>query len=97
MQFKELGWKDVISEGTVVCSHCEINICGWINIEFKINHEPKEDKYLLYCFGKDSLRRLQPEKYDSVEMAKSAAYRVYCNEMARIKKAVDYLVAEGNY
>ena len=89
MQFKELGWKDVISDGTVVCSHCEVNLCGWINIEFKINHEPKENK--------GSFRRLQPEKYGSVESAKNAAYRIYSNEMARIKKAVDYLVAEGNY
>ena len=93
MQFKELGWKDVISDGTVVCSHCEINLCGWINIEFKINHEPKEDKYCLYSFGKGSIRRLQLEKYDSVESAKNAAYRIYSNEMSRIKKAVDYLVA----
>lgn len=66
-------------------------------MEFKINHEPKEDKYLLYCFGKGSLRRLQPEKYDSVESAKNTAYRIYSNEMARIKKAVDYLVAEDIY
>ena len=97
MQFKELGWKDVVSDGVTVCSHCEINLCGVINMEFKINHEPKENKYYLYCFGRGSLRRLQPEKYDSVESAKSAAYRIYSNEMARIKKAVDYLVAEDCY
>lgn len=97
MQFKELGWKDVVSDGVTVCSHCEINLCGVINMEFKINHEPKENKYFLYCFGKGSLRRLQPEKYDSVESAKSAAYRIYSNEMARIKKAIDYLVAEDCY
>jgi len=35
---------------------------------------------------------LQPEKFDSVEIAKNAAYRIYSNEMVRIKKAVDYLV-----
>ena len=93
MQFKDLEWKDVVSDGVTVCSHCEINLCGWINMEFKINHEPKEDKYCLYSFGKGSIRRLQPEKYDSVELAKNAAYRIYSNEMARIKKAVDYLVA----
>ena len=95
MQFKDLEWKDVISDGVTVCSHCEINLCGWIKIEFKINHEPKEDKYLLYCFGKGSLRRLQPEKYDSVELAKNAVYRIYNNEMTRIKKAVDYLKYRG--
>lgn len=93
MQFKDLEWKDIISDSVVVCSHCEINLCGWIKIEFKINHEPKEDKYMLYSFGKGSLRRLRPEKYDSIESAKNAAYRIYSNEMAKIKKAVDYLAA----
>ena len=97
MQFKDLEWKDVVSDDVTVCSHCEINLCGWIKIEFKINHEPKEDKYFLYVFGKGSLRRLQPEKYDSVELAKNAAYRIYSNEIARIKKAVDYLVADDCY
>lgn len=97
MQFKDLEWKDIISDGITVCSHCEINLCGWIKIEFKINHEPKEDKYFLYVFGKGSLRRLQPEKYDSVELAKNAAYRIYSNDMTRIKKAVDYLVADDYY
>lgn len=97
MQFKELVWKDIISDGVLVCSTCEINLCGWIKIEFRINHEPKENKYLLYTFGKGSLRRLQPEKYDSVELAKNMAYRTYSNEMARIKKAIDYLVADDIY
>ena len=97
MQFKELEWKDIISDGVTVCSHCEINLCGVIKMEFRINHESKENKYYLYCFGKGSLRRLQPERYDSVELAKNAAYRIYGNEMARIKKAVDYLVADDCY
>ena len=93
MQFKNIEWKDVISGGVIVCSHCEVNLCGVIKMEFKINHEPNENKYLLYCFGKGSLRRLQPEKYDSIETAKNTAYRIYSNEMSRIKKAVDYLVS----
>ncbi len=93
MQFKELEWKDHISDDVIVCSHCEINLCGVIKIEFRINHEPKENKYYLYSFGKGSIRRLEPERYDSVESAKNAAYRIYSNEMSRIKKAVDYLVA----
>ncbi len=97
MQFKELEWKDVISDDVFACSCCEINLCGWIKIEFRINHESKENKYLLYAFGKGSLRRLQPEKYDSVELAKNATYRIYSNEMMRIKKSVDYLVAEDSY
>ena len=97
MQFKDLEWKDHISDGVIVCSHCEINLCGVIRMEFKINHEPEEDKYYLYVFGKGSLRRLQPETCDSVEIAKNVAYRIYSNEMARIKKAVDFLLVEDCY
>ncbi len=93
MQFKDLEWKDIVSDGVTVCSHCEINLCGVIKMEFRINHEPKEDKYYLYCFGKGSLRRLQPEKYDSIESAKNMAYRIYSNEMERIRKSIDYFVA----
>ena len=81
MQFKELVWKDHISDDVIVCSHCEINLCGWIKIEFRINHEPKENKYYLYSFGKGSIRRLEPERYDSVESAKNAAYRIYSYEL----------------
>jgi len=97
MQFKELEWKDIISEGVFVCSTCDIDLCGWIKIEFRINHEPKENKYYLYSFGKGKIRRLGPDKYGSVESAKNAAYRTYSNEMARIKKAIDFLVAEDSY
>lgn len=97
MQFKELEWKDHISDDVIVCSHCEINLCGVIQMKFTINHDPQDDKYYLYCFGKGRLRRLQPEKYDSVEMAKSMAYKIYSNEMTRIKKAIDFLVADDCY
>lgn len=97
MQFKDLEWKDHISDGVIVCSHCEINLCGVIRMEFKINHEPEEDKYYLYVFGKGSLRRLQPETCDSVEIAKNVAYRIYSNEMAKIKKAIDFLLVEDCY
>lgn len=93
MQLKELEWKDIISDGVIVCSHCMINLCGVIKIEFQINHDPKDNQYYLYAFGKGSLRRLQPEKYESMELAKNVAYRIYSNEMEKIKKAVDYLVA----
>ena len=93
MKFKDLEWKDIMSDNVVVCSHWEINLCGWIKIEFRINHEAEENKHYLYAFGKGGIRRLQPEKYDSVESAKNAAYRIYSNEMARIKKAVDFQLA----
>ena len=97
MQFKELEWEDHISDGVIVCSYCEINLCGMVKIEFRINHEQNEDKYYLYSFGKGSIRRLKPERYDHIDLAKNAAYRVYSNAMARIKKAVDCLVAEDSY
>jgi len=93
MQFKKLVWKDIISDSVIVCCHCEINLCGWIKIEFRINYEPKENKYYLYSFGRGGIRRLRPDIFDSVEVAKTAAYRIYNNEMARIKKAVDFMVA----
>lgn len=92
MQFKELEWRDIVSDGTVVCSNCKINLCGVISMEFNINHDPKENKYILYSFGKGSIRRLKPDIYNSLDEAKNAAYRIYSNEIARIKKAVDYLM-----
>ncbi len=92
MRFKDLEWKDVVSNNMVVSSHCIINLCGVIKMEFKINHDPKDNQYYLYALGKGSMRRLQPEKRGSVKSAKNVAYRIYSNEMERIKKAVDYLV-----
>lgn len=93
MQFKDLEWKDIISDSVVICSNCRINLCGVTKMEFNINHEPKENKYILYSFGKGSARRLQPDTYGSLGEAKSATYRIYSNGMARIKKAIDFLVA----
>ena len=92
MRFKDLEWKDVVSDNVIVSSHCEINLCGVIKIEFQINHDPKDNQYYMYAFGKGSIRRLKPEEFDSVESAKNVAYRIYSNEMERIKRAVDYLV-----
>lgn len=97
MHFKDLEWKDRISDNVIVCSTCELSICGWIKIEFRINHDSKENKYYLYTFGKGSIRRLEPKKCDSVEIAKNMAYKIYNNEMVRIKKAIDYLVEDNCY
>lgn len=94
MQFKELDWKDSISDGVIVCSICKLNICGWIKIEFRINHEPKENKYYLYSFGKGSIRRLQPDIFTTVDEAKTEAYRIYNHEMHRIKRTIDSFVIE---
>ncbi len=55
MHCKKLEWKDSISDGVLVCSICELNICDWIKIEFRINHEPIENKYYLYSFGKGNI------------------------------------------
>lgn len=74
-----------------------INLCGVIKIEFQINHDPKDNQYYLYAFGKGSIRRLQPKKYEFMELAKNVAYRIYSNEIARIKKAVDFLVEDDSY
>lgn len=63
-------------------------------MEFRIDHEPKENKYYLYSFGKGGIRRLQPDIFEVVDEAKSAAYRIYNNEMDRIKKAVDSFIIE---
>ncbi len=92
MRFKDLEWKDVMSENVVVSSHCMINLCGVIKIEFQVNHDPKDNQYNLYAFGKGSIRRLQPEKCGSIESAENVVYRIYSNEMERIKKVADYLV-----
>jgi len=71
MRFKDLEWKDVASENVVVSSHCVFNLCGVIKMEFKINHDPKDNQYYLYAFGKGSIRRLQPEKCGSIESAQN--------------------------
>lgn len=92
MRFKDLEWKDIVSDNVIVSSHCIINLCGVIKIEFQINYGPKANQYNLYAFGKGSIRRLQPEKCGSVEPAKNVAYKIYSNEVERIKRAVDYLV-----
>lgn len=92
MQFKELEWKDIISNGVIICSTCQISMCGWIKIEFRINYESKENRYYLYSFGKGSMRKLKPDIYASVETAKEEAYKIYSKEMTRIKKAVDSFV-----
>lgn len=92
MQFKELEWKDIISDGVIICSTCQISMCGWIKIEFRINYEPKENRYYLYSFGKGSMRKLKPDIYASVETAEEEAYKIYSKEMTRIKKAVDSFV-----
>lgn len=33
MKFKDLEWKDVVSDNMIVSSHCMINLCGVIKME----------------------------------------------------------------
>lgn len=89
MQFKQLEWRDIISDDVIVCSVCEIKIHGWIKIEFRINHELKENKYYLYSLGKGNIRRTHPESFDTVDEAKTAAFEIYSNEMHRMKCRID--------
>lgn len=93
MRFKDLEWKDVVSDNMIVSSYCIINLCAWIKFTFCINYESEEDQYYLYSYGNDKINKLSPEKCSSIESAKNVAYRIYSNELERIKKAVDYLVA----
>lgn len=92
MRFKDLEWKDVVFDNVIINSQCKINLCEWIKLTFCINYESEEDQYYLYAYGNDQINKLSPEKCGSVESAKNVAYRIYSNEMEKIKKAVDYLV-----
>lgn len=95
MQFKELEWKDIISDGVIIKSDCIIKVYSYdIIIEFSIYHEKNENKYSLYSFGKGSLRRLQADIFDSIDEAKNAAYRIYNHEMLRMKNAIDSFLIE---
>lgn len=96
MQFKKLEWKDITSDGVIVKSDCKIKVYDYdIVIEFSIYHEKKENKYSLYSFGKGSIRRLQADIFDSIDEAKNAAYKIYNNEMLRMKNAIDSFLIEG--
>ena len=98
MHFKELEWEDHMADGKAVSSRCAIKAYGYdIRMEFRIAYDREEGRYCLYSFGGGSIRRLKPDLYGSMEDAKQAAYRIYGNEMAKIKKSVDRLVAEDSY
>lgn len=95
MQFKELVWDDHTSDGVIVASNCKIKVYGHaIKIEFRISYDKEENKYYLYSFGQGSIRRLQPEAFESIDEAKNAAYRIYNKEMIRMKNAIDSLLIE---
>ncbi len=93
MKFKELEWKDSISDGMIISSNCVVKVYDYaIKMEFRIAYKQDEEKYYLCSFGQGNIRRMKPDIFDSLDEAKSVAYKIYSNEMRRIKKAVDYLV-----
>lgn len=94
MQFKRLEWKDHVSDNMVIGSTCYLKVYDSIRMEFRIAYKQDEDKYYLCSFGQGSIRRLKADIFDSLEEAKTAAYRIYCNEMCRLKKAMDSFVVE---
>lgn len=88
MKIKELKWLDNISDGVIVASYSIVKVNSYIKMEFQIKHDKVEDAYYLHSFGKGSIRRLQPDKFKTVDEAKNAAYGIYKNELIEIKKAV---------
>lgn len=94
MKFKELKWEDRMEDGVVTWSTCDINICGMFTIEFRVNYDFRDERFYLYAFGKGKIRRLTPEPCDSIEHGKSMAYKIYNDEMIRIKKTIDCLVED---
>ena len=92
MEFKQLNWIDHLLNDIVIGSDCYFRVYDSIKIEFKIVYEPNENQYYLYSFGIGSLRRLMSDKFATVDEAKTAAYKIYNNEMSRIKRAIDNLI-----
>ena len=93
MKFKELEWQDSILDGVVIGSSCDVMVYDYfIKMEFRISYKQNEDRYYLCSFGQGSIRRVKPEVFDTLDRAKSAACRIYSNEMERIKKAVNSFV-----
>lgn len=92
MQFRELKWSDNVSDGVLVASRCVVKVYDSMWIEFQINHNKEENRYYLHSFGKGSIRRLEPNVFDSVDEAKDYAYEIYSKELSRMKKAVDSFI-----
>lgn len=92
MQFKELKWSDNVSDGVIVASHCVVKVYDSMWIEFQINHNREENRYYLHSFGKGSIRRLEPNIFDTVDDAKNYAYEIYSKELNRMKNAIDSFI-----
>lgn len=94
MKSKQLKWLDNISDGVIVSGHCIVKVYDSVKIEFQINHDKAENMYYLYSFDKGSIRRLEPDKFATVDEAKTAAYEIYSNEILRIKRKIDSFISE---
>lgn len=92
MQFKKLTWSDNVSDSVLVASRCVVKVYDSVWIEFQINLNKEESKYYLHSFGKGSIRRLEPNIFDSVDDAKNYAYEIYSKELSRMKKAIDSFI-----
>ena len=88
-KIRQLKWLDIISDGVLVTSKCVVMVYDSIKMEFRIDHEKEENVYYLYSFGKGSIRRLEPDKFNTVDEAKNAAYEIYSNELIRLKRKID--------
>lgn len=92
MQFRKLKWSDNISDDVLVASRCVVKVYDSVWIEFQINHNKQENRYYLHSFGKGSIRRLEPNIFDTVDEAKDYSYEIYSKELSRMKKAIDAFV-----
>ena len=44
MKFKELEWEDIISDGVIISSNCDVKVYGYvIRMEFRISYKQDEE------------------------------------------------------
>lgn len=94
MKFKELHWIDNYEGDLIISSNCRVKIYDCFNIEFRIWYQKKDNVYEMYSFGKGNIRRLEPDRFESLDEAKTAAYDIYNNELTRMKIGIDSFLLE---
>lgn len=94
MNFKEIKWEDHFKDDRLISSNCYIRVYSSIKVEIYITYDEKEDNYEIRTFGYGTLRKLVTERYKTIDEAKTAAYKIYNNEMFRMKKAIDSFIEE---
>lgn len=97
MQCKALEWSDYMDDnGEIKGSYCLVRIYEYsITIKFVIKYDEQENIFYLQSFGQGSVRRLMPDPFPSVEEAKIGAYKIYSNELLRLKSAIDSFFIEN--